>query len=139
MLNAEKYKNMLTKMMEDGELLSLAVKLDGTPCACEKFDCANCKLMDAHQTCSKSRLQWLLSEYVERTIRHDDVAIDTEIYVSDHQCTIFNPDECRPVHYAGWNEYGPNAYPNGRSRFTNQDRMPITYSYGWLPDGTRIV
>lgn len=140
MLNAEMYKEELKALTVEDGFTNLAVDKQGHPRNCGGFDCSNCQFR--HETsCSVARLDWLTSEYEERTISHNGLTVDTAIYVSDHEEPTFDPEQHKPAHYAGWDDElnWVEVFRNGRTKFTNGDRDTIAYSYAWLPDGTKIV
>lgn len=65
MLNAEKYQNDIIKAgyafaVVNGEIIS-----------CSETDCISCSLSNPNKGCTDASIQWLLSEYEEKEIKHE--------------------------------------------------------------------
>lgn len=117
MINAEKYKNELLKVINENEQDFIAFDVrDNSIKNCTTMVCKDCKFSrtKAKVLCTQTKLKWLLSEY-KQPIKLSKLEYDILKYLSDNTKYLYiTRDRCNGLFLYGMEPTKGDGYWNGK-------------------------
>lgn len=136
MTNYEKYKDTIKRLWELNFLIGINKDTNAIENCCE-VPCENCKfshIFNHGLDCHIVKAKWLMAEYKEPEIDWANVPIDTPILIRNYDDTSW-----QRRYFAGLNNEGyVTAWNNGRTSWTNEDKIATKWNYAKLAENNNI-